>query len=292
VIAAGRLDDRLIADAIARVPDGRLARWIDEGDAADIECDGEAAVIRASLEALSGVDLAVRPGPIADPRVFVADMDSTMIGQECIDELADYAGVKDEVAAVTERAMQGELDFKEALAARVALLEGLGRAALEECRTRRIRPNPGAGTLVATLNAAGVRTALVSGGFTDFVKPIGALLGFREVRANVLGFDGDTLTGATSGPVIDGTAKRDFALSLLAEDRLEPESLVAIGDGANDSLMVGLAGLGIGYRPKPALDGVANAAIRHHDLSAVLWMLGIPKARWTIVPEPGNTPAA
>ena len=282
----------MIGKVVAKVPGARFSGWIDEGDAADFECDGASAEIRSQLEDISGIDVAVRSGPRPGPRIFVADMDSTMIGQECIDELADFAGAKDRVAAVTERAMQGELDFKDALAERVALLKGLQREAIVRCLRTRIRPNPGAATLVATLNAHGIRTALISGGFTDFVEPVGEALGFQETRANRLGFDGEMLTGSTVGPVIDGAAKLSFARSLLSSAGLEPERLVAIGDGANDSGMVGLAGLGIGYRPKTALDAVANAAIRHHDLTAVLWMLGIPKARWAIVPKPGSMPGA
>lgn len=282
LIAAGRLDDRLIADALARLPRARFDRWIDEGDAADLLIEGAPEGVRAALEGVEGMDVAVRAAPRPTPRLFVADMDSTMIAQECIDELADYADVKAEVAAVTERAMQGELDFAEALAARVALLKGLEGAALDECREQRIRPNPGAETLVATLNALGVRTALVSGGFTDFVEPIGRSLGFQEMRANVLGLDGDVFTGKTVGPVIDGAAKKAFAGLLLGEMGADAEQLVAIGDGANDAGMVAMAGLGIGYRPKPALDRVAKARIRHHDLTAVLWMLGVPKAKWII----------
>ncbi len=274
------------------MPGSEFDRWIDEGDAVDIRCDGDPVVIRRSLEGLGAVDVAVQGGPRPIPRIFVADMDSTIIGQECIDELADYAGVKAEVSAVTERAMKGELDFAGALAERVALLKGLDRDALAKCRRARIRPNPGAETLVSTLNKVGVSTNIVSGGFTDFVQPLACKLRFQGMKANHLGFDGDKLDGTTIGPVVDGEAKREFAGARLKDAGAGPEQLVAIGDGANDRGMIELAGLGIGYRPKPALDEVANAAIRHHDLTAVLWMMGIPRSDWIILPKPGSRAGA
>jgi phosphoserine phosphatase len=230
---------------------------------------------------MDGVDFAVRPGPRLPPRLFVADMDSTMIGQECIDELADYAGFKDKVAAITERAMQGELDFAHALAERVALLGGLDQKVLVECLKARIKPNPGASTLVATLKSHGVLTVLVSGGFTDFVHPIALQLGFDRMEANRLAVEGGNLTGGTVGRIVDAAAKRGFAEQILAAEGLGPESLVAIGDGANDVPLIELAGLGVGYRPKPALAKVADGIIRHHDLTALLWMLGIPRREWT-----------
>lgn len=282
LIAAGRLDDRLVGEATALVPGARFERWIDEGDAAEIHCEGDVHDLRAAFEHLAGVDAAVIPGPRVEARLFVADMDSTIIGQECIDELADYAGVRDKVAEVTERAMRGELEFGEALEMRVALLEGLDTELLHHCRDARIRPNPGASTLVATLNAHGVATNLVSGGFEEFVRPTAEALGFHGMLANSLGQAGGRLDGTTTGALIDGAAKRRFAEELLDRFGVPADALVAIGDGANDVRMIELAGLGIGYRPKPALDAAANAAIRHHDLTAVLWMIGIPKKDWVI----------
>ena len=286
LIAAGRLDERLLGEALDRLSGARFDRWIDPNDAADLVCEGDAAAIRKSLEEIGGVDVAVQASPRPAYRIFLADMDSTIIGQECIDELADYAGVKKEVAAVTERAMRGELDFGEALRERVALLEGLDRAAIAKCRRARIRPNPGAETLVTTLNKLAIRTNIVSGGFVEFVRPIARQLRFQGMKANYLGFDGKKLTGTTVGQLVDGEAKTRFAEMLLKGPGATAEQLVAIGDGANDRGMVGMAGLGIGYRPKPALDAVANAAIRHHDLTAVLWMMGIPKREWIILPKP------
>ena len=282
LIAAGRLDERLIAEAIERVPGASFAGWIDEGDAADLAIDGDPAATREALAAMDGVDFAVRAGGRVPARLFVADMDSTMIGQECIDELADYAGFKDKVAAITERAMQGELDFAQALAKRVALLEGLDQKVIAQCLKARIRPNPGAATLIATLKRHGALTVLVSGGFTDFVRPIARQLGFDRMRANHLAVGDGKLTGSTVGKIVDASEKRGLAEEILAAKKLGPESLVAIGDGANDVPLIELAGLGVGYRPKPALARVADAIIRHHDLTALLWMQGIPRREWAV----------
>lgn len=286
LIAAGRLDDRLVDSVRSALADAGLLAgelsWIDAGDAADLAFEGDAALARAALGAIDRLDFAVRAGERIPARLFVADMDSTMIGQECIDELADYAGLKDEVAAITERAMQGELDFAASLAQRVALLEGLDHKVIAKCRRARIRPNPGAATLVATMKKHGALTVLVSGGFTDFVRPIARDLGFQRLRANYLGVKDGKLTGTTVGKIVDAQAKRRFAEQILAGLGAGPDSLVAIGDGANDVPLIELAGLGVGFRPKPALAEVADGLIRHHDLTALLWMQGIPRSDWSI----------
>ena len=286
LIAAGRLDERLLDRARAGLDQGGVSigelSWIDEGDAADLRFDGNAAAARHALSGLDRVDVAIRAGERVAARLFVADMDSTMIGQECIDELADYAGVKDEVAAITERAMQGELDFTGALAERVALLKGLDQSVIAQCLRERIRPTAGAAVLVRTLKSLGVLTVLVSGGFTDFVGPIGERLGFDRIAANRLGVDGGKLSGLTVGAIVDAQAKRRVAGAALAELGVGPDALVAVGDGANDMPMIDLAGFGVGYRPKPALATVADGIIRHHDLTALLWMQGIARRDWII----------
>ena len=282
LIAAGRLDERLLDRVRAAVAEARDLTWIDEGDATDLAFEGDVGSARAALEAIDGLDFAIREGQRVPARLFVADMDSTMIGQECIDELGDYAGLKDEVAAITERAMQGELDFASALAERVALLKGLNQSVIGECLRERIRPNPGAKALVATMKAQGALTVLVSGGFTDFVGPIADELGFDRFHANVLGVRQGTLSGTTTGPIVDAATKRRIAGEVLAELGAGAEALVAVGDGANDAPMVELAGLGVGYRPKPALARIADGVIRHHDLTALLWMQGIPRRDWVI----------
>jgi phosphoserine phosphatase len=284
LIAAGRLDDSLIARvrealSAAGVMGGDID-WMDAGDAADLAIQGDTASARFALAEIDGLDFVVRSGERRKARLFVADMDSTIIGQECIDELADYAGFKDEVAAITERAMQGELDFKSALTERVALLKGMEAATIAECLNMRIRPNAGAATLVSTMKACGALTVLVSGGFNDFVEPIAAQLGFDRFHANSLEVDGGRLTGRTTGRVVDAAAKRRIAGEFLKEIGASPDELLVVGDGANDVPMVELAGVGIGYRPKPALAQIADGLIRFHDLTAVLWMQGIARRDW------------
>ena len=281
LIAAGRLDDRLLGEVFERLVGARLEVWIDEGEAADVAFVGDVKAARAALSGIEGLDFAIREGPRVSPKLFFADMDSTMIGQECIDELADYAGLKDEVAAITERAMKGELDFAGALKERVALLKGLDVKAIAKCRRARIRPNPGAKTLVSTMKKQGAITVLVSGGFVDFVRAIARDLGFDRLRANYLAADAGKLTGLTVGSIVDAAGKRKLAEQILAARKWDRQSLVAIGDGANDVPMIELAGLGVGFRPKPALTKVADGVIRHHDLTALLWMQGIPRRDWT-----------
>jgi len=218
-------------------------------------------------------------GEIIVPHLFVSDMDSTMIGQECIDELADYAGIKDQIAAITERAMQGELDFEAALRERVALLEGLEESAIDRCLSERIRPNPGAATLVATLAAKGARSVLVTGGFHHFADPVGERLGFDRVVGNRLAVKGGVLTGELEGPVTDAGVKARVLDEELAQLGSEAHSL-ATGDGANDIPMIEAASYGFAYRAKPRARAVANGRIDRGDLTAVLSLFGIPRADW------------
>ena len=255
-------------------------RWIDEGEAADIETDVEHAAVRAAYEGWEGVDIIVHPAGPREKKLFVADMDSTMIGQECIDELADYAGVKPQVADITERAMQGELDFAGALRERVALLEGLEERVIEQCLVDRIRPNQGAATLVRTMRARGADTVLVSGGFTAFVEPIAERIGFNRFEANILGTREGKLTGVTEGRIVDSRVKHDVLVEARGRLGLAADETMAVGDGANDIPMVEEAGLGIAYRAKPALAAVADARLDHHGLDALLWAQGIPRAEW------------
>jgi phosphoserine phosphatase len=273
LIAAGRLDDRLVQYALDMWPGAEFGAWIDEGDAATIRVGVEPVPI-------DGVDIFVQAEQPFIHRLLVADMDSTIIGQECIDELADYAGFKPQVAAITERAMRGELDFADALKERVALLEGLEEAVISRCIAERIRINPGAETLVRTMQAKGAETILVSGGFTAFVAPIAERVGFDRFEANVLAVRDGKLTGTTEGRIVDAAVKRDVLVE--ARDRLglRTQETMAIGDGANDRLMVEKAGLGVAYKAKPALQAVANARLDHNDLSALLWAQGIPRRDW------------
>ena len=284
LIAAGRLDDRLLAAALDRLGDARFVGWIDQGDAVDLGVgDGPAArAARAALEGWESVDVIVQPADNRRKQLLVADMDSTIIGQECIDELADYAGIKPEIAAITERAMRGELDFAAALHDRVALLEGLEEAVIDRCLAERIRINPGAETLVRTMQANGAETILVSGGFTAFVAPIAEAVGFERFVANHLSVANGKLTGAVERPIVDSIVKRDTLVE--ARDRLGLESSItlAVGDGANDIAMVEAAGLGVAFRAKPALAAVADARLDHHGLDALLWAQGIPRAQWVL----------
>ena len=224
-------------------------------------------------------DLLISDHEIEVPRLFVSDMDSTMIGQECIDELADFAGLKDKVAAITERAMQGELDFGSALKERVGLLGGLEESAIHRCLTERIRPVDGARTLVATLRSKGCRTVLVTGGFHHFADPIAEDLGFERVVGNRLGVAGGKLTGLLAGPVSDASTK----LATLEEERAqlgEGARVLATGDGANDIPMIEAADYGIAYRAKPRARDAANGRIGSVHLTAILRLFGIPESEW------------
>lgn len=213
-------------------------------------------------------------------RLLIADMDSTIITVECIDELADFAGVKPEVAAITKAAMRGELDFEAALAARVRLLEGLDVEILRRCYDERVRLSPGARVLVRTMAALGAETALVSGGFTVFSERVAAAAGFARHRANVLECAAGRLTGTVARPILGREAKQAALEALSEEAGLAPACAVAIGDGANDLDMIAAAGLGVAYRARPALAAAADARLAHSDLTAVLALQGIPHSEW------------
>ena len=284
LIAAGRLDDRLIDRALGSLreidPNAAFAGWIDEGDAVDLRVSGDIRAIRWALDGLPEVDVFVQPEEYRFKRLLVADMDSTIVGQECLDELADFAGLKREIAEITERAMQGLLDFKAALRERVALLSGLDEEAIGRCLAERVVPNPSAATLVRTMRVGGARAILVTGGFVSFADPIAKMLGFHAVRANRLLFDGGQLSGSVEDPIVDAKAKRDALIEAREEMGIRPEEVLAIGDGANDKLMIQEAGLGVAYRPKPALAEVADARLDHHGLDALLWAQGIRRRDW------------
>ena len=213
------------------------------------------------------------------PAVFVSDMDSTMIGQECIDELADYAGRKDEIAGITERAMRGELDFEQALRERVRMLAGLPESAIADCLAERIVPEAGARTLVETLKARGTRTILVTGGFHAFAVPVARMLGFDEVVANRLAIVDGKLTGEVEGEIVTALTKRQTLLAV-AEEAGEGAITLATGDGANDIPMLEAATYGIAYRAKPKARAAAAGWIERGDLSAILQLLGIERSEW------------
>lgn len=280
LIAADRLDERLLRAALERLGDARLVNWVEQGSAADIESDLPAKVLRDTVAGWEQVDLIVRPPGPREKKLLVADMDSTMIGQECIDELADYAGLKPQIAAITERAMQGELDFAAALRARVALLAGLKVEAIALCLAERVRPNRGAATLVRTMRARGAMTLLVSGGFTAFAEPVAAMLGFERVEANVLEVSDGRLSGTVHGRIVDADFKATALRAARTEAGLDADATIAVGDGANDVAMIEAAGLGIAYCAKPALAAVADARLDHHGLDALLWVQGIARSSW------------
>jgi phosphoserine phosphatase len=260
------------ASAICGAPD-----WLAPGEACDIPFDGDAKrALDAARAALAGrpLDVNVVPTAFRRKKLFLADMDSTMIRQECIDELAAEIGLRAEVAAITERAMRGTIAFAPALRERVALFKGLQTEVVEKVLAERIEIMPGALTLVATMRAAGAYTALVSGGFTAFVEPIGRRIGFQETRANVLVSEAGAFSGLVVEPVLGAEAKERTLVELTQRLGLAPGETLAVGDGANDAGMIRRAGLGVGYRAKPGLRRVADATIDHADLTGILFLQG------------------
>ncbi|MCP9223094.1 phosphoserine phosphatase SerB [Erythrobacter sp. LQ02-29] len=242
--------------------------------------EGDAGVLREVFDTHFGpTDGLIAQDTIAVPHLFVSDMDSTMIGQECIDELADYAGLKDQIAGITERAMQGELDFEAALRERVGLLAGLDETAIERCLAERIEPSTGAATLVATLKSKGCHTVLVTGGFHHFADPVAERIGFERVVGNRLAVGEGALTGELAAAVVDSETKLD---TLRAEaERLGQDAItMAAGDGANDIPMIDAADYGFAYRAKPKARTAANGWIDRGDLTAILKLLAIPESEW------------
>jgi phosphoserine phosphatase len=269
--------DALAAAGIA--PYGRS--WIEEDKACDLLFSSAPGPARAALEGLvEGVDVVVQGEASRRRRLLVADMDSTMIAVECIDELADYAGLKAEVAAVTDRAMRGEIAFEAALTERVALLAGLEEAVIDRCRAERVRLTPGAVPLVRTMKRSGALTILVSGGFTRFAEPVGAEIGFDRVIANRLGAMAGAIDGTVALPILGAEGKRKALIDAAAERRLRPDESLAVGDGANDAPMLSEAGLGVAYHAKPAAVAAADAAILHNDLTALLYAQGWARSEW------------
>lgn len=244
--------------------------------------EGNPAGIRQILDqCFPDSDLLLREGMIEIPQLFVSDMDSTMIGQECIDELADFAGLKDRIAAITERAMLGELDFESALRERVSLLKDLPEAAILQCLDERIRPMAGARTLVSTLKARGCHTVLVTGGFHSFADPVAELFGFDRVVGNRLGLYDGALTGGLVGGIVDSSVKKQVLLEEAARMGEGTFSL-ATGDGANDIPMIEAASLGIAYRAKPKARAAADGWIDRGDLTSILSLLGIARQDWML----------
>lgn len=268
------LDARLVA-AIQHETHGEI-NWLCPGVACEIirpQAADPVAIARTHV-GTEPVDVALVPLANRRKRLLVADMDSTMIDQECIDELADALGLKPQVAAITERAMNGELDFEQALRTRVALLKGLERKVIEEIRRERITLAPGSRTLVQTMKAYGAHTALVSGGFTFFTEYIAKRLGFDESVGNTLEFEGERLTGTVASPVVGKEMKLSRLLALSEEMAIPIAATMAVGDGANDLDMIKAAGLGVALHAKPVVAAEAHVRIDHGDLTALLYLQG------------------
>jgi phosphoserine phosphatase len=263
-------DRAAVEEAVRRI--GGEAQWLGEA-AADLVLD----IARESVtEALGDlpVDFALQAAEGRRKRLFLADMDSTIIGCECIDELADFAGVKAEISEITERAMRGEIAFEGALRERVGKLRGLGLDALQRAYDERVRLNPGAVTLVRTMAAHGTRCVLVSGGFTFFTSRVAEAAGFHANRANTLLDDASALTGLVGEPILGKEAKLAALQEEAAELGLALSQTMAVGDGANDLAMIEAAGLGVAYRAKPVVAAQADAKVDHSDLTALLYFQG------------------
>jgi phosphoserine phosphatase len=273
------LDSTVVDGARAILPSPGPARWLFDEVAVDIPFTGseDIAGIAARLRQARGhlpIDIVVQPQAIRRKKLFLADMDSTMIGQECIDELADFAGLKAHVAAITERAMRGEIEFEPALRERVALLKGLPVSTIDEVLKKRITPTPGGRKLVATMRAHGAYTCLISGGFTLFTNAVAAAIGFQENRANELLVRDGKLTGEVAEPILGRAAKLATLLELREAFDLDNIDTLAVGDGANDLDMIREAGLGVAYHAKPAVAAAAAVRIDHGDLTALLYAQG------------------
>jgi phosphoserine phosphatase len=273
------LDSTVVDGARAILANPGTPHWLFDEVAVDIpfESDEDTHTIAERLRGARGdlpIDIVVQPQAFRRKRLLLADMDSTMIGQECIDELADYAGLKAHVAAITERAMRGDIAFEPALRERVALLNGLPVGVVDEVLKQRITPTPGGRELVATMRAHGAYTCLISGGFTLFTRAVGAALGFDENRANELVVRDGKLTGEVKEPILGRAAKLATLIELTESFDLDAIDTLVVGDGANDLDMIQQAGLGVAYHAKPTVAASAAARIDHGDLTALLYAQG------------------
>jgi phosphoserine phosphatase len=288
--AAAALDEAALARAQDALPEPGEPRWLATRIAADIpftpagENDNRACAERLR-ETLAGrpIDVVVQPDAQRRKRLLIADMDSTMISQECVDELADKVGLKAHVAAITERAMRGDIAFAPALRERVALLKGLPVSTIADVIAERIKLTSGGRTLVATMRVNGAYTCLISGGFTLFAERIAAMIGFDESRANRLVVADGRLAGKVEEPVLGREAKLAALKELTAHLGLSADATLAVGDGANDLAMLLAAGLGVAYRAKPLVAAQARARVDHGDLTALLYMQGYRRDEFAAV---------
>lgn len=268
-----------LVDSLRNAWGGGDALWLAPDEAAEFRIRQKPAnqwQVWSDLQAL-GVDLILQPAKGRRKRMLLADMDSTMIRQECIDELAAEAGIGAHVADITARAMNGELDFEAALRERVSLLGGLNSAVIDTVLANRITSMPGGRTLIATMKADGAHAVLVSGGFTVFTSQVAADLGFDEHRANTLLVEGGLLTGAVAEPILGREAKIEALTEISARLGLTPDHVIAVGDGANDLGMLQLAGTGVALHAKPAVAAQCDIRINHGDLTALLYIQGYAK---------------
>ena len=286
LVASGSRGQGDIAEAADRLRDAGCAPsdccWLDADKAADLFFGADPAAARAALAGVgAGIDIIVQATETREKKLLIADMDSTMSTVECIDELADYAGIKPQIAEITERAMRGELDFAGALHERVALLKGLEDAAIDLCRAERVVIMGGARARVRTMKGRGARTLLVSGGFTRFTGPVAEEIGFDAAVANVLEIADGALLGTVTTPIVDAARKRaelEAAIAGGIDRALTP----AVGGGANDIPKIQGAGLGVAYHAKPKTREAAAAEIIHGDLSVLLYAQGIASAAWVL----------
>jgi len=273
------LDSTIVDGALAVLPSPGHAQWLFDEVAVDIPFAGsdDVRAIEASLRRARGdlpIDIVVQPVALRRKKLFLADMDSTMIGQECIDELADFVGLKAHVAGITERAMRGEIEFEPALRERVALLKDLPVSVVDEVLAKRITPTPGGRELVATMRAHGAWTCLISGGFTLFTTAVAAMIGFQENRANELKVRDGKFTGEVAEPILGRATKLATLIELREAFDLDTIDTLVTGDGANDLGMIEAAGLGVAYHAKPAVAAAAAARIDLGDLTALLYAQG------------------
>ncbi|MBL9064017.1 phosphoserine phosphatase SerB [Tabrizicola sp.] len=268
--------ERVTVESLRNAWGGGAARWLDPGVAAEFDLDHVPEnrwQVWEGLQALR-VDMAVQNAQGRKKRLLIADMDSTMIRQECIDELADEAGVGAHVARITARAMNGELDFEGALRERVGLLKGLPEAVIARVLRDRITLMPGGRVLLATMKASGAHAALVSGGFTAFTSAVAGLLGFDENRANTLHLADGQLTGTVAEPILGKEAKLQALQEITARLRITPADAIAVGDGANDLPMLLAAGTGVALHAKPRVQAECDIRVNHGDLTALLYLQG------------------
>jgi phosphoserine phosphatase len=268
--------DRVAVESLRDAWGGGDAVWLDPGVAAEFALEAMPTNLWEVWDGFQamGIDLAVQPAVGRKKRMLIADMDSTMIQQECIDELADEAGAGAYVAGITARAMNGELDFEAALRERVGLLKGLEEAVIARVIRDRITLMPGGQALVATMRGNGGYAALVSGGFTVFTGAIAGVLGFDENRANTLLVEGGRLTGAVAEPILGKAAKVQALEEISARLGISPAEAVAVGDGANDLGMLGIAGMGVALHAKPSVQAECQLRVNHGDLTALLYLQG------------------